>query len=181
MLNLQDYGSGGGIETPVAIADGGTSATSAADARTALGVAAASHTHASSPTWQKFTIDYTDMDLSEVETSITVTTLAARSFVHGVVLKTTEAFSGPDIMDLVTTIGEDTVSTDWLNSSVALRSAVDESNFNYAGPGNSKFQTGASFEDNIVVKLYLICTGANLDTLTAGSLDIWLLVSQLPA
>lgn len=44
MLNIQDYGSGGGgsIETPVAIADGGTGATTAEDARDNLGIVAGS-------------------------------------------------------------------------------------------------------------------------------------------
>jgi hypothetical protein len=123
------------------------------------------------PQWVKVTIPYTSFSTAATTNTITAYTLAAAGVIHAVKIKHSTAFSGGAITAYTVSVGYSTDTTRY-------------------GPPFNVFQTvaGTTFQINDTFETFdhgatatinatATSTGANLSAATAGSVDIWLLVS----
>lgn len=129
--------------------------------------------------WVKVTKTYTDLAAANTTNQITVYTLPAKGIVHGAALKTTAAFSGGAIATYSLDLGDSTSASGYVNGyNGALFTGA-----NWSGSG-AKLTHGATGSNDLTatmpIYLQATSTGANLDQATAGSVEIWLLISTMP-
>jgi hypothetical protein len=123
------------------------------------------------PQWIKVTIPYTSFSTAATTNTISGYTLPAGGIIHGIKVKHSTAFSGTSITGYTIKVGI-SGETDRYTSAFSVFSTVSGTNFQL----NSTFdsQDHGSTTD---IKVTATSTGANLSAATAGSVDIWLLVS----
>lgn len=121
--------------------------------------------------WIKITKAYTDFATAGLTNTITLTTLAVKSVVNAIVMNPSVAFTGGLISAYTISVGMSTL--------VDLMPA--SSTFTTVGrPYSSNLiQAGTVGSTQIVTATATAITGL-LNTATAGSVDIWLLISFLP-
>lgn len=137
-----------------------------------------------SPVWMKFAFDYTDFDLPDTSTSLVIYGLPARGCLHGVVIKCNTQFAtGGSMISLNLE-----VRVDGGTNIVGVEGFLAVSNTNF-DQGNEEDVASANADKNIfnwgvATDVFLDVTGdglGDLDELTAGAVDVWLLVSLPPA
>jgi hypothetical protein len=129
---------------------------------------------AAAPVWTKYTIAYGALSAAALTNSITLFSLGAKQVIHGVMIKHSAAFTGGSISAYSVEVG---VTGDLLR----YASPFDV----FQSVGSSTFQASADLspEDFIgatSIKVTATSVGANLSAATAGSVDVWVLVSTLP-
>lgn len=128
-----------------------------------------------SPAWTKYTVTYAQFGAPSFTSDIQLFSLGARQTIHAVVIKHSASFTGGAIATYTLSVG------------IAGTLAKYASAFNvFQAPGNTVLQSsGGTFTENTgaatSVRVQAVCTGANLLQATAGSADIWVLTSTLPA
>ncbi len=127
----------------------------------------------SSSTWTKYTKTYTDFSTAATSLTITVGAIAAGTYHRGFFVKHSAAFGGGSVVSAGLDLGRTGNQTDFFTiwdvfgapSSTNIRRGIDEDYSNSAGY-------------NITATLNV--GGGNLNTLTTGSVDIWIETYVLP-
>lgn len=124
------------------------------------------------PGWQKFSVSHVDFQDAALVKDISLYSLPAAGLIHGVKLKTSEAFAGVGITDYSLSLGF-VGALDDLLIDYSVTPAVANDTFAIAQTFDSR-NHGAAVD----VRIRATATGANLDQSTAGEADIWLLISR---
>lgn len=124
------------------------------------------------PTWLKVTLTFSSFSTAATTNSITLASLVAAGVIHAVKIKHSTAFSGGSITAYTISVG---VS----GNTSKYASAFDV----FQTTGNTVFQFSNSVGTEnhgaaTTIQATATSTGGNLNTATAGSVDIWLLVSK---
>lgn len=131
--------------------------------------------------WIKVSKTYTDLAVASVSNNIEIYSLPAAGYIQMAVMKTTIAFAGTGPFTLYgLTLGITGSTTRYYTSYNGLTAV---SGTHYAGPGAAVIPTNVpDMKDfGAVTSIRLGATAShNLNTATAGAVDIWLLVSVLP-
>jgi hypothetical protein len=128
------------------------------------------------PRWVKVTKTYADLAAAALTNDIEAYSIPAGSAVHAVILKPTTAFSGGAIATYTVSAG--------ISGSLAKYAAA----FDVAqAPGGGVFAIPAisgltveSFTAATSLRIAAISTVGNLSAATQGSVDVYILTSQLP-
>ena len=124
----------------------------------------------SQTTWQKITVPYSVIQTASLTNTVALLTLPALWIVHNVFMNVTTAFAGTTT--LVLSVGKSSATTKWVSSLSVLSLGLL--------PGNAiNAPIPESNSSSTVINLYATSTLSNLSNLTQGSVDIYLLVSQL--
>lgn len=124
------------------------------------------------PAWQKFSVSHLDFQTAGLTQNISLYSLPAGGLIHGVKLKTSEAFAGAGITDYFLSLGF-VGALDDLMIEYSVIPAVANDTFAIAQTFDSR-NHGAAVDVRIAAR----AVGANLDQSTAGEADIWLLISR---
>lgn len=119
------------------------------------------------PQWRKFTFSYTDLSTAGLTIAKNLSLLPAGSLVHAVKLRITTLFTGPGIA----TLGFDVGITGTTNKYISA--------FNGMVVGQTSYGTLSLESSTGTVQSLLTATstGANLNVLTQGSVDVWVMYS----
>lgn len=133
------------------------------------------------PGWVKVSKAYTDFSDASTSKTVTLYTLPARGILHKVVIKSSTAWAGTGVTNVLGSVKNNTNTVTTLD----LDTAVADSHYSAVEDRDtvSTPYTGldyVTFAGTRAVALTVDSTGANLDQLTAGAVDVWLLVSKLP-
>jgi hypothetical protein len=139
-----------------------------ADMLTTLGV--------NGPQWTKYTFPYTNFTAASTTEQVTLFSLPAKGLIHYCVQKHSTSFAAPGLSYLSVTIG---LSGDPARYCPILNVYAAVGTSSAFIPSGSAF-IPESFTASTAIVVTGISTGANLNTLTAGSLDVWVLTSTLP-
>lgn len=123
-----------------------------------------------SPTWQKFTVPYTQLQTAALTNAVTLLSLPSKGIVHYAWMNITQAFSGTTTLTL--SLGPSGSLTKYIAASTALATG-STSGVNLT----SVLPESVSGSTNVQVNA--TATIQNLSSLTQGSVDIYLLISTL--
>ena len=124
------------------------------------------------PIWLKYTFTYSALSTAALTNSITLVTLPAAGIIHAIKLKHSIAFTGGALSSYTLSVGISGNLDKYANS------------FNvFQATGNTTFYIAyGMFSENHGATTSVLLTatsiGANLNAATAGSCDIWVLVSK---
>lgn len=123
------------------------------------------------PSWEKITIDYTDLQAATTTTDIELLSLPAKGVIHGFQIANLTQFTGGSITNYQISVG----ITGALEKYVSLVSlATTTVNQAFSTLEMENFNTLTS------IRIQAVATGSNLDSATAGQIDIYVLRSVLP-
>lgn len=124
------------------------------------------------PAWVKTTLSYTQFQAASTTNSITLLVLPAGGVIHSVKIKHSTAFAGTSITAMTVSVGV-TGTLNKYASAFDVYQAVSDTTF--------QLSTGAGSENHGSATNILATgtsTGANLNALTQGSVDVWVLMSK---
>lgn len=124
-----------------------------------------------SPAWQEFTVDYTDLALAATTNNFEIVSLAADSVIHGVQIKHTQVFGGGGATLYTLSVGIPG-DLDRFASNFSVTTAVTDTNHQDSLTMDAP-DTGSA----ISVRVRAI-SDVNLNNLTQGSARVRLLVSN---
>lgn len=126
-----------------------------------------------SPTWFKFTLSHTQLQAAALTNSITLYALPAGCIIHGAKLKHSVTFDGPAITEYHLSLG-------FAGETQALLIEYDVESIAVGSNNFAISQTFDSRDHNDVVNVLVTgrSVGANLNTSTQGTAEVWLLVSK---
>lgn len=127
-----------------------------------------------SEVWNKYTVAYTDINTTSAAFTATVFQLDPNEYINGYTVKHNTAFVGTAITTITVALGiagDNTKHTDDFD----VGQGVTDTAFDFTG-----LNLIESFANTTAVYARFTAAGANLDSLTAGSVDIWVLKSKLP-
>ena len=130
---------------------------------------------AGSPAWTKFTVTHTALQAAALTNDIELFSLAALGTIHGIVIKHTTAFSGGAITEYRVSIG---IAADL--EKYTLPFDVFQAIGDTVKDVSSVLDL-ESFSGVTSIRIAAEAVGANLDQSLAGSVDIYVLSSTLPA
>jgi len=126
------------------------------------------------PFWQKHTIAYTDINTTTATFTATLYQLDPKEYVLGYTVKHSTAFAGGSVSTITVALGiagnNDKHTTDF-----DVRQAVGDGVLD-----NTSLNLIESFANTTTIYARFTSSGANLDSLTAGSVDVWVLKNKLP-
>jgi hypothetical protein len=125
------------------------------------------------PTWLKFTIPYTTFATAALTNSPTLFTLPIAGIIHAVKIKHSVAFTGGAISAYTIKLGI-TGNTAKYASAYNVFQAVSGTNFQLTSTMGSESHTATT-----AILATATSVGANLNAATAGSCDIWVLLSKV--
>jgi len=125
----------------------------------------------SSPTWKKITKTYADFSTAAPNRNIVIYTLPAGGVIHMVKTKHSVAFSGGAIATYTVSVGITGTLTKYATAFDVFQ-AVGGTVYQL-----SSLVGGESQSTNASIRAEAICTGANLNAATTGSVDFWILAS----
>ena len=129
---------------------------------------------AAAPVWQKVTFAYTDINTASGSFTATAFTLDPLEYVSSYVIKHSTAFTGGSVTGIDLALGITSNNTKHV-SSFDIFQGVTTTAFLSQGVNDME-----SFASTVTVFAKFTSTGSNLDSLTAGSVDIWLQKNLLP-
>ncbi len=127
-----------------------------------------------SPIVTKYTISETALTAAATTQLITVTSLASNQKILGVTVKHSTLFSGPGITDVKIQVGD---------SAGALNEYTSPFDIDTAVSGTAKQDTNlykSTTHSGSTVQAEFNSSGANVNAMTAGSVDIWITTVYLP-
>jgi hypothetical protein len=126
------------------------------------------------PRWQKVgdALDYADFSDASIQKSVKLMTLSAKGVIHAVKIKHSTAFAGGAVSSVRLSVGVTTNMTKYAAAHDAMV-AVSDTAFTLAS--ETKGETHESAGTDIYVTAD--AQGANLDALTAGVVDVWVMHS----
>ena len=124
------------------------------------------------PTWHKYTVAYTDINAATITNDAVLVTLTSDEIVHNVYVKHSTAFAGGSISNIAAKVGT-SATTDRYTTDFDIDQTVADSAYQL---------TSVLLKENTTTALILTvsATGANLDSLTAGEIDVYIQKSVLP-
>jgi hypothetical protein len=125
------------------------------------------------PKWNKFTINYLDIAAAATTNTLVALTLPAAGVIHNIVLKHNAAFTGGSVSALTVDLGISGDTGRYINDYDIFIASSDT--LFEALSLVEVFNFGATQDIDLVFN----STGDNLDQLTAGSLDVFFLLSSL--
>jgi len=125
--------------------------------------------------WTKVTVGYASMSAAATSKTILLHTLAAAGDISDVVIKASTVFAGTTTLTADVTVSGNNVIT-----SHDLKAAVSGTNFAAVYRDDSPYLKVWDFGSTTAINLVVTSTGANLDQLTQGSVDVWLKIASLP-
>ena len=150
-------------------------ATSETNAATSETNAAASAANAAANSWEKITIGFAALQTAALTNTIELTSLLAKGVIEMIIVKSATAFVGASITNLNVEIGLASDADKFMGAYDAL-AAVGDTN----RAAGQFFDGPESFASATSIKLKATAVGANLDALSAGSLEVWVKRSLLP-
>lgn len=129
--------------------------------------------------WTKITKSHTDLQAASTSNNIEIYNLPAKGCIHACILKWTTAFAGTGIGGYNLSVGTAGATTEFATTTI-VSAAPSDTTFTVMDVGTFKV-TCKHFGAATSVRLYATSTGANLNQSTAGSVDIYLLVSTAGA
>ena len=126
------------------------------------------------PQWSHFTFSYTDVKAASTTNTITLFPLPAKSKVIAGTVKASVAFSGGAISAVTMSIGGTVSVTDFMTA-FDIQQAVGDTVYSDMTANTSGGTMAAQ-----TVSAVFTSVGANLSALTQGTVEIWVLWSQLP-
>ena len=126
------------------------------------------------PGWNKVTIPYTSLNTGSSTISVAAFSLAAKSVIHEVVFHHTVAFAAPSLSSLTVALGVP-AELDRYASAFDVSTAVSGSNLQHTYAGGME-----NFGSATTINLTATIAGDTLTDLTAGSVDVYVLISALP-
>lgn len=130
------------------------------------------------PQWVKITKAFTDFATASTSNNIEIYSLPAKGVIHGAVIKHTAAFTGGTITDYTLSVGFSSSPNEFTSNLQAFNGPSD-TGFEPNQPDN-RIPKPMNFGAATSIRAYAVSGGGNLDQATAGSVDIYLLVSALP-
>lgn len=124
--------------------------------------------------WQKYTVAYTDINSAAAAVTATLYQLDPKESVIACALKHSTAFAGGSVSTITASIGiagDNTKHIDNFDVGQAVTTTAFE---------NSSLNLIESFASTITIYATFTASGANLDSLTAGDLEVWVLKNLLP-
>jgi len=140
-------------------------------------------TPAEDMTWTKTTIGFASVQTASTSNTLTVQTIASKQFVHAVVVSVTTNFAGTGILSLQIQPKYDTSNIGtFING---LTGTDGSQQCDQGATAESAMPSGtnlglAGLMASKDVKLTFTSSGANLSALNAGSVDVYVLTSDLP-
>lgn len=125
------------------------------------------------PTWTEYTVTFTQLSEAAATKTITLASLAAAGIIHGVKTKQSAAFTGGALSAFTVEVGIDG-NLDKYSSAFDVFQAPGAAVMQVSG-GNPQSESHTTATD---IKITARSTGANTNAATAGSVDVWLLVSK---
>lgn len=141
---------------------------------------AGSSTAANVPQWTKYTVGFAAIAAggTAFDIVVTVATLAAKQYLHAVVMKTSVAFDNGALGALELDLQTDSnILCSYPDATQAVSNTFFREHAHTAGiPGDGPFFASKD------VDLHAVAVGNafDMDDVVAGSVDVWLLVSTLP-
>jgi len=126
------------------------------------------------PIWNKVTFASTAINTASGAFTVTAFNLDPLEFVVGYVVKHSTAFSGGSVTGLNLSLGIAGNNTKHVNSFDVFQGVTTTAFL------SQNLNDMESFSATTTVFAKFTSTGSNLDSLTAGSVDIWLLKNLLP-
>lgn len=126
------------------------------------------------PKWTKVTKTFTDLSAAAVINNITIYTLAIREYVHDIKIVPSVAFSGGLVATTTLSVG---VAGSLVKYSLAVNVFTGNTALNAVHAPIAGLESTSGTVD---LKLSAVSTVANLDQLTAGTADVYILTSILP-
>jgi len=127
-----------------------------------------------SPSWTKYTISHTALQTASVTNTIDLATLPLKTVLHQIMIKQSTAFAGSSITAYTLSVGI-TGSLQKYSASYDVFQSISDT-----ARSITQIEDVPSFSSSTTLKLTATSTGANLNSSTTGSVDIWLLTSLLP-
>lgn len=124
------------------------------------------------PKWIKITKSYTDFAVASLTNDIEIYSLPAGAVIHGVIIKTTQAFTGGLITAYTLSVGITGNLVKYASAFNVLQ-AVSDTTFQLSN--NISVENWGSTTS---IRASAISITANLDAATTGSVEIYLLVSK---
>lgn len=127
------------------------------------------------PQWVKVTKTYTDYQAGAVGTANTINLYLAPSgaLIHLVKIKHSIQFTGPGITSVNLEVGYTTSNTRYISAYNGDQSPSNTTQLLGTSNQSDLLPTGATTQLNTTIGTF----GANVSALTAGSVDIWILIS----
>jgi hypothetical protein len=125
-----------------------------------------------SPTWQKVTVAHTAFQTAALTNTITLLSLPASGIVHAARIKHSVAFAGTSITAYIVSVGITGALQD-IADNFDVFQAVADTSFELVGSGVRSYASATSTD----IKITATSVGANLSASSAGSVNVWLLVS----
>lgn len=140
-------------------------------------------TSSGTPGWTKISKSYTDFSTAATSNTITLLAGVAKRYVHSVIIKTTTAFDGPGLALYNLDVGFTGLPSNYVNTYDGLAAASDTNYLlndlsGYIGD-QQEMLPGATFAATDIV-IRAISFGIDLDEVTDGAVDVYLLLSTLP-
>jgi len=125
------------------------------------------------PGWFKFTITFADFPAVALTQSITLYTAPPATVLHGCKLKHSIIWTGPAITNYFLSLGV-------VGLPQALMTEYDVKTTPIAGDEYALAQNfdGGNHTANTIIQVTARAVGANLSTATAGTAEVWLLLSR---
>lgn len=123
----------------------------------------------------KYTRSYTDFSFGGTGTGIILTSLPAKRAIVGAVIRPTVSFAGPGITNVTIGLGWSSTATNFASPYSVSQAIFDNTSQESFG----SFYIG-DFVAAWPVYARAVSTGGNLNTLTAGTVDIYLFTIDLP-
>lgn len=132
-----------------------------------------------SPTWVKVTKSYTDFSAVATTGTATIFTLPYKGVIHAVVMQHSAAFTGGSISAYTLQVGVSGTTNKYV-AAASTFGAPGATTFVPASATTPFSPTINSSTTDVAIIATATSTGANTSAATAGSVDIWLLISILP-
>lgn len=130
-------------------------------------------------TWSKGTLAYTAFSASSTSASAIALTLPARSYVLALMIKHSVQFTAPGIFSCSANVGwQSPMYQDWIFG-YGVNTAPSNTTFSTSSAPPTGSNAVPGFASPTDVRVHL-SSNVNLNTLTAGSLDVWVLSGVLP-
>jgi len=127
------------------------------------------------PYWRKYSVPYTQLVAAALTADMELFVLPAGGVVHGVKVKASAAFTGTGIATLTVSVGIAGTLAKYSAAFDVMAAPSDTNLLLTLASGTPTPETHASSGKSI--RIAATATGANLDQMTAGSVDVWVLWS----
>lgn len=124
--------------------------------------------------WQKYNVAYTDINNASAATTITLYNLDPKESVIACAIKHSTAFAGGSISTITGSVGIAGNNIKHIDN-FDVGAAVSAGAFDFVN-----LNLIESFSATTPIYAVFTAAGANLDSLTAGDLDVWVLKNLLP-